>query len=87
MQTLGNKLKNKDDLLVQGKPFNITVIQAYALTTDAKEAEVIWFYEDLQTPSRINTKKCPFHHRGLEYRSRKSRDTWNNRQIWPGSTK
>jgi len=34
-----------------GKPFNITVIQLYAPTTDAKEAEVEWFYEieDLQT--------------------------------------
>ena len=32
----------------QGKPFNITVIQAYAPTTNAKEAEVEWFYEDLQ---------------------------------------
>ena len=31
----------------QGKPFNITVIQVYTLTTDAKEAEVDWFYEDL----------------------------------------
>ena len=32
----------------QGKPFNITVIQVYALTTNAEEAEVEWFYEDLQ---------------------------------------
>ena len=32
----------------QGKPFNITVIQVYAPTTNAKEAEVEWFYEDLQ---------------------------------------
>ena len=32
----------------QGKPFNITVIQVYALNTSAKEAEVEWFYEDLQ---------------------------------------
>ena len=32
----------------QGKSFNITVIQAYALTSNAKEAEVEWFYEDLQ---------------------------------------
>ena len=31
----------------QGKPFNITVIQVYTLTTDAKEAEVDWFYDDL----------------------------------------
>ena len=39
-------------------------------------------------PSRTNTKKrCPFHHRGLECKSRKSRDTWSNRQVWPWSTK
>ena len=41
----------------QGKPFNITVIQVYALTSNAEEAEVKWFYEDLQdflepTPKR-----------------------------------
>ena len=39
-------------------------------------------------PSRTNTKKrCPFHHRGQECKSRKSRDTWSNRQVWPWSTK
>ena len=32
----------------QGKPFNITVIQVYAPTSNAEEAEVEWFYEDLQ---------------------------------------
>ena len=32
----------------QGKPFNITVNQVYALTSNAEEAEVEWFYEDLQ---------------------------------------
>ena len=32
----------------QGKPFNITVIQVYALTNNAEEGEVEWFYEDLQ---------------------------------------
>ena len=32
----------------QGKPFNITVIQIYALTSNTEEAEVEWFYEDLQ---------------------------------------
>ena len=32
----------------QGKPFNITVIQVYASTSNAEEAEVEWFYEDLQ---------------------------------------
>ena len=39
-------------------------------------------------PSRTNTKEtCPFHHRGLDCKSRKSRDTWSNRQIWSWSTK
>ena len=39
------------------------------------------------TPFRTNTqKKCPFHYRGLEWKSRKSRNTWSNRQIWPWST-
>ena len=40
----------------QGKPFNIMVIQAYAPTSNAEEAEVEWFYEDIQ-PFRINTQK------------------------------
>ena len=33
---------------LQGKPFNITVIQVYAPTSNSEEAEVEWFYEDLQ---------------------------------------
>ena len=48
---LGCNLKNDRMISVhfQGKPFNITVIQAYAPTSNAEEAEVEWFYEDLQT--------------------------------------
>ena len=39
-------------------------------------------------PHRINIKKrCPIHHRGLECKSRKSRDTLSNRQVWPWSIK
>ena len=39
-------------------------------------------------PSITNTqKRCPFHHRGPECKSRKLRDTWSNRQVWPCSTK
>ena len=54
------------------------VIYIYAPTPNAKVAEK--YYEDLQT-SRTNTKKrCLFHYTGLECKSRKSRDTWNNRQ-------
>ena len=38
--------------------------------------------------SRTNTQqRCPFHYRGLEWKSRKSRGTWSNRQIWSWSTK
>ena len=42
---------------LQGKPFNITVIQVYALTSNAEEAEVEWFYEDLQDILEITPKK------------------------------
>ena len=41
----------------QGKPFNIIVIQVYAQTTDAKEAEVDWFYKDLQNLLELIPKK------------------------------
>ena len=41
----------------QGKPFNITVIQVYALTSKAEEAEVEWFYEDLQDLLELTPKK------------------------------
>ena len=40
-----------------GKPLNITEIQVYALTRNAEEAEVEWFYEDLQDLSELTTKK------------------------------
>ena len=83
---LGCNLKNDRMISVrfQGKSFNITVIQVYAPTSNAEEAEVEWFYEDLQD---FNTqKRCRFHYRGLECKSRKSRNTWGNRQIWPWKT-
>ena len=67
----------------QGKPFNVTVIQVYVLTSNADEAEVEQFYEDLQDLLVLSPKKkkrCPFHYRGLECKSRKSRNNWNNRQ-------
>ena len=41
----------------QGKPFNITVIQAYAPTSNAEEAEIEWFYEDLQDLLELTPKK------------------------------
>ena len=41
----------------QDKPFNITVIQVYALTSNAEEAEVEWFYEDLQDLLELKPQK------------------------------
>ena len=42
---------------VQGKPFNIMVIQVYSLTINAEEAEFEWFYEDLQDLLELTPKK------------------------------
>ena len=42
---------------LQGKPFNITVIQVYAPTSNTEEAEVERFYEDLQDPLELTPKK------------------------------
>ena len=82
---LGCNLKNDRMISVrfQGKPFNITVNQVYAPTTNAKEVEVEQFYDDLQDLLELTPKVRPFHHRGQECKSRKSRNTWSNRQIWP----
>ena len=44
----------------QGKPFNITVIQVHALSNNAKDAEVEWFYEDLQDLLERTPKKMSF---------------------------
>ena len=97
---LGCNLKNDRMTSVhfQSKTFNITVIQVYAPTTNAEEDEVERFFcEDLQNLLELTQKtkqnkthrksRWPFHHRGLEYKSKKSRDTWSNRPVWPWSTK
>ena len=76
----------------QCKPFNITVIQVY---TPNHWCHRSWSWLVLwrpTRPSRTNTKKkkkkkSPFHHRGMECKSRKSRDTQNNTQLWLWSTK
>ena len=64
---LGCNLKNDRMISVrfQGKPFNITVIQDYAPTSNAEEAEAEWFYEDLQDLLELTQRICPFHYRGL----------------------
>ena len=72
----------------QGKPFNITVIQVYAPTTNAKEAEVDPFYEDLEDLLKLTSKKKRYsiHHWGLECKCRKSTYIWSNRQVRPWNT-
>ena len=59
---LGCNLKNDRMISVsfQGKPFSITVIQVYALTSNAEEAEVEWFYENLQDLLELTPKKLSF---------------------------
>ena len=59
---LGSNLKNDRMISVcfPGKPFNITVIQVYALTNNAEEAEVEWFYEGLQYHLELAPKKMSF---------------------------
>ena len=59
---LGCNLKNKRMISVhfQGKPFNITVIQAYAPTSNTEEAEVEWFCEDLQDLLELTPKRMSF---------------------------
>ena len=56
---LGCNLKNDRMIFAsfQGKSFNITVIQLYALTSNAEQAEVEWFYEDLQGLLELTPKK------------------------------
>ena len=76
---LGCNLKNNRmiSFCFQGKPFNLTVIQAYVLTNNAEDAEVEQFYEDLKDLLELTPKKThSFHYRGLECKNRKSKNTW-----------
>ena len=85
---LGCNLKNNRMISVrlQGKPFNITVIQVYALTSNAEEAEVEWFYEDLQDLLELTPKKDVLFIIGDWNAKVGSQETSGNRQIWPWST-
>ena len=66
-----------------GNSFDVTVIEVCALISNAEKN---WTWKVIWRPtrySRTNTwKRGPLHPRGLECKSRKSRDTWNNKQIW-----
>ena len=65
--------------------FSFFSITGWGIGLDYHNVE--WFYEDLQDLLELaHIKKSHFHYRGLECKSRKSRDIWSNRQIWPWST-
>ena len=74
MSTWMQSQKQQNDLCSSPRqPFNVTVIQVYAPTSNAEEAEVEWFYEDLQDLVELTPKKdVLLHYRGLECKSRKS---------------
>ena len=81
---LGCDLKNDRMISVrfQGKPFNITVIQVYAPTSNT-EAEVEWFYEDLQDLLELTPTKDVLFIIGDWNANVGSQETpWSNRQIW-----
>ena len=60
MQYLDAVSKTQISVHLQGKPFNITVIQVYAPTSNAEEAGFEWFYEDLQDFLELTPKKDVF---------------------------
>ena len=71
----------------QGKPFNITVIQVYAPTSNAEEAEFEQFYEDLQDLSELTPKEDVLFIIGdWNAKVGSQKKIWSNRQIWPWST-
>ena len=85
---LGCNLKNDRMISVhfQGKPLNITVIQAYAPTNNAEKAEVERFYEDLQGRLELTPKKDVLFIIGDWNAKVGSQESWSNRQIWPWNT-
>ena len=84
----GCNLRNNRMISVhlQGKPFNITVIQVYALTSNAEEAEVEEFYEDLQDLLELTPQKDVLFIIGDWNSKVGNQDTWSNRKIWPWNT-
>ena len=85
---LGCNLRNDRMISVclQGKPFNITVIQVYAPTSNTEEAEVDQFCEDLQDLLELTPKKDVLFILGDWNAKVGSQETPGVRQIWPWST-
>ena len=85
MQYLDTVLKNDRMISVhfQGKLFNIMVIQVYVPTSNAEEAEVEQFYEDLRDLLELTHKKDVLFIIGDWNEKKEVKNTWSNRQIWP----
>ena len=87
---LGCNLKNNRMISVcfQGKPFSITVMEVYASTSNAEEAEVEWFYEDLQDLlERTSKKDVILIIEDWNAKVGSQKNTWSNRQIFSWSMK
>ena len=69
----------------QGKPFNITVIQGYAPTSNAEEAEVEWFYEDRQDLIELTPQKDILFIIG-DYNAKVGRQEMLGVTVWPWNT-
>ena len=89
MKYLGAVSKMKEwSLLINSRQFNIIVIQAYAPTSNAEEAEVELPYEDLQDILELTPKKdVLFIREDWNPKVGSQEITWSNRQVWPQSTK
>ena len=71
----------------QGKPFNIRVTQVYASTSNTEEAEVEWFYEDLQDLLELTPKKDVLFIIGdWNAKVERQETPGSKRQLWPWST-
>ena len=69
--------KQQNDLCsFQRETIKIKVIQVYASTSNAEEAEVEQIYEDLQDLLELTPERCPLHYKGLECKSRKEDKTY-----------
>ena len=69
-------VQSQSSVCFQGKPFNIMVIQVYATTSNAEDAEVEWFYEDLQDLLELTPKKDVLFITG-EWNARLGSRTWS----------
>ena len=85
-EVLGCNLKTDRMIWVHfwDKPFNIMVIKSVPKPLMLKLNSSIKNYKTLYSSYQ---KRCPFHHRVLECKSRKSRDIWSNRQVWSWNKK